>query len=116
MRPIVICDWGDVVVVPFPFTDLPLSKHRPALVLSNNTFNRANQHSILAMITTAARSSWPSDIQIVDLAATGLPRRSLLRWKIFTLPNALIQKRLGKLATSDRATISASQTAILGRS
>ena len=111
-----ICDWGDVVVVPFPFTDLPLSKNRPALVLSANAFNLDNQHSILAMITTAARSSWPSDVEIVDLPPTGLPRRSVLRWKIFTLPNELIQKRLGKLATSDRATISSSRTAILGGS
>lgn len=111
-----ICDWGDVVVVPFPFTDLSISKRRPALVLSNEAFNFANQHSILVMITTAAKSSWPSDIQITDLAIIGLPRRSFLRWKVFTLPNGLIQKKLGKLAISDRATISASQTAILGRS
>jgi mRNA interferase MazF len=33
------CDTWDVVVVPFPFTDSPASKRRPALVLSLRAFN-----------------------------------------------------------------------------
>ncbi len=42
----------DVVIVPFPFSNQPGAKRRPALVLSASSFNRHGQ-AVLAMITTA---------------------------------------------------------------
>ena len=47
----------DVVVVPFPFTDLNASKRRPALVLTNDSFNQTTKNSVLAMITSAEQLS-----------------------------------------------------------
>lgn len=41
----------DVVLVPFPFTDLSGSKNRPALIVSNSTVNRSSD-VIVVMITT----------------------------------------------------------------
>ena len=52
----------DIVVVPFPFTDAAQSKHRPALVLSQNTtFGAIIGHSVLAMITSQKNEPWPLD-------------------------------------------------------
>jgi mRNA interferase MazF len=99
----VICDFGDVVVVPFPFVDVAFSKRRPSIVLSNRTFNGSHGHSICAMVTTAVHSRWPSDIAISDLAAAGLPRACIIRWKLFTLPNETILRQAGKLAEGDRS-------------
>ena len=48
----------DIIIVPFPFTNQPGSKRRPALVLSTSGFNRHGQ-IILAMITTAGHHPWP---------------------------------------------------------
>ncbi|MEX0627389.1 MAG: type II toxin-antitoxin system PemK/MazF family toxin, partial [Cucumibacter sp.] len=48
-----ICEFGDVVVVPFPFVERPISKRRPALVFSTRAFNTENDHSALAMISQA---------------------------------------------------------------
>jgi mRNA interferase MazF len=101
----VICSFADVVVVPFPFVDRPIAKMRPALVFSSETFNEENNHSVLAMITTAARSSWPSDIPISDGESAGIAHRSVIRWKLFTLPNQIILRRLGQLGAKDVAAV-----------
>ena len=92
----------DVVVVPFPFTDRLAAKRRPALVLSDVAFN-ASGHCILAMVTTAARTTWPTDIRIVDLAAAGLREPCIVRCNVFTLDNRLVLYRAGRLATDDIA-------------
>ncbi len=97
-----ICDFGDVVVVPFPFVDIAAEKRRPSVILSHTAFNGSHGHSICAMITTAARSKWPSDVAIADLKPAGLNRPCVVRWKLFTLPNELILRRAGKLASGDR--------------
>ncbi|WP_375463871.1 type II toxin-antitoxin system PemK/MazF family toxin [uncultured Methylobacterium sp.] len=53
-------DRFDVLKVLFPFIDLPIRKPRPVLVASPATFNAANGHVVVAMITTGAGSHWPS--------------------------------------------------------
>lgn len=103
----------DIVVVPFPFIDSPTTKPRPALVLSARSFNSAHSASVLAMITTAARSRWPSDVAI-HYAAAGLQAPSVVRLKIFTLENSLIARRVGVLAESDRSRVSAAVETCLG--
>src|ERR1039458_2924124 len=85
---------GDVVVVPFPFTDSPASKRRPALVLSSQAFNHGSGHSLMAQITKAKQSSWPGDFRIQNVEA-GLPEQCIVRMKLFTIDNRLIQKRTG---------------------
>jgi mRNA interferase MazF len=54
------------------------------------------------MITTAARSKWPSDVAIENLKPAGLNRPCVVRWKLFTLPNDFILGRAGSLASRDR--------------
>ncbi|MBZ0227283.1 MAG: type II toxin-antitoxin system PemK/MazF family toxin [Bauldia sp.] len=100
-----ICDFGDVVAVPFPFVDRPILKRRPALVLTARAFNADNGQSVLAMITTAAGSSWPSDIEISDGEGAGLMHRSVVRWKLFTLENGALLRKLGTLGSNDRAAV-----------
>lgn len=95
---------GDVVVVPFPFTDRRATKRRPALVVSSRAFNRESRHVVLAMITTAAHSPWPGDVPIGDREASGLPAPSVVRWKLFTLDASLVLRRTGALSADDRAT------------
>ena len=98
------CDRWDVVVVPFPFSEKAGSKRRPALVLSNGTFNRSG-HTVLAMITTRGHHPWPGDCGINDLDDAGLPLQCIVRLKLFTLDNRLIQHRLGRLSDVDRARV-----------
>lgn len=88
---------GDIVIVPFPFVDNANVKSRPALVVSSKTFNKEHDHSIMVMITTGAATKWKSDIEITDLTLAGLPVKSFIRLKFFTLDNRLIKKIIGKL-------------------
>jgi mRNA interferase MazF len=100
---------GDVVIVPFPFTERDASKRRPALVCSSEDFNRKARHLVLAMITTKAHASWPRDVPIRDLDPAGLPAPSVVRWKLFTLDASFVVKRAGALSRRDRAECRARQ-------
>ena len=95
-----ICDRFAVIVIPFPFTDRVASKRRPATALSGKSFNEAG-HTVLAMITTKHHSPWPSDTPITDLATAGLREPCIVRMKLFTLDNRLIEKSIGKLGVAD---------------
>ena len=46
---------GDVVLVPFPFTDLSSSKRRPALVISPDALNDQMEDVVVAALTWAIR-------------------------------------------------------------
>lgn len=93
---------GEVVRVPFPFTDRTATRNRPALVLSSaSAFNQSAGHVVLAMITSAANAPWPLDCAIEDLAAAGLPAPSVVRCKMFTLDTRLIRGTLGQLSSAD---------------
>ena len=99
-----VCDPWDVVIVPFPFTDGPESKRRPALVVSHTTFNEASGHSVMLMITAASQSRWPGDIPL-DPSVLGLQKPCVLRMKFFTIDNRLILKSAGKLPVSQRSLV-----------
>ena len=108
-----ICEPGAVVVVPFPFSDLPIAKPRPALVLSPAQTNADMGQTLMAMITSAARSHWSNDVEITDLADAGLHQPSMVRWKLFTIDNRLIARVAGRLSETDRsATASAARSLI----
>ena len=96
-----ICDPWDVVIVPFPFTETPVVKRRPALVASRTVFNQAG-HTVLAMITTKKQTPWPSDVEIESRGATGLTADCVVRMKLFTLDNRLIVKKIGALSAHDQ--------------
>ncbi|MBT3344450.1 MAG: type II toxin-antitoxin system PemK/MazF family toxin [Gemmatimonadetes bacterium] len=100
-----ICEAFAVVDVPFPFSDLPRSKRRKALVLSDCSFNDRNGASILMMITSATGSAWHHDVALKEWAAAGLRKPCVARPKLFTLDNRLISTQIGELAASDRQAV-----------
>ncbi|OYU14121.1 MAG: transcriptional regulator [Alphaproteobacteria bacterium PA4] len=91
----------DTIVVPFPFADLPVTRRRPALVVSEAGWNAAAGHVVAAMITSAHQSDWPLDVPVTDLAAAGLTAPCRVRMKLFTLDSGLIIRRAGQLSTAD---------------
>jgi mRNA interferase MazF len=100
-QPSTIFEQFEIAVVPFPFVDAPRKKPRPALILSVREFNRRNGHTLLTMITTAQHTRWSSDYPIQDLQPTGLRVACVVRWKLFTLDNRALQRRIGHLGERD---------------
>jgi mRNA interferase MazF len=101
----VTCKQWDVVVVPFPFSDQPGTKRRPALVLSERSFNLRG-HTVLAMVTTTGHRSWPGDVALSDHQAAGLHQLCIVRLNLFSLDNRLLIKRIGSLSVKDQRQIS----------
>ncbi len=92
---------GEIVVLPFSFMDKPVQKLRLALVLSNNPDGENGNHLVFAMITSAKRSRWESDIILRDWQAAGLKAESIVRWKIFTIEAVIIREKRGALSIHD---------------
>ena len=80
---------GDVVKVPFPYTDRATRQSRPALVVSSPALQDTHQLLWVVMITSAENRRWPGDVLISSLTLAGLPVASLIRpTKIATLDAA----------------------------
>lgn len=103
----------DVAITHFPFIDIAAAKPRPCLVLSLDAFQEEEGAIIAAMITTAARSNWASDLPIQDFASAGLKRPSVIRWKLFTLDLRIVSGKVGALAAADARRAQASLRRVL---
>lgn len=103
----------DIVEVPFPFSDVPRSKRRKALVLSDPVFNQKNASSLLLMITSTTRSAWHLDVSIEQWRQAGLRKPCLARMKLFTLDNGLILGTVGCLMAEDQRRVTPALRAVL---
>src|ERR1700730_6783903 len=71
---------GDVIRVPFPYTDRPARQHRPALVISKGGIDEGNGLLWVAMIASAEKGAWPGDVPFGDFDhGAGLPAPSVIR-------------------------------------
>lgn len=94
---------GDVVKVPFPYTDRSARQSRPALIVSLPAMEANHGLLWVVMITSAENRSWPGDVRIDDLSSAGLPAASVIRpTKIATI-DAKDAQRLGSIG-EERAT------------
>jgi len=102
----------DIIVVPFPFSDLLEQKKRPALVLSSEEFNNDSLHLVTAMITSA-KSVWPFDTRINVIKNTGLSVPCLVRLKFYTVDQNRVIKTIGRLGKCDRTAFKANLMAAI---
>jgi len=92
---------GDIVLVPFPFTDLSATRTRPALVISVPAYETTTGDIVCSMITSVPHST-AYDYQIADWRGADLLRPSWVRaGKVVTLAPSLIRFRPGKLLATE---------------
>ena len=107
--------FGDVILVPFPFTDQSAIKRRPAVVVSTERYNRERADLIIMAITSQARSaSVHSEVQVTDWKAAGLLKPSAVKPVITTIQQSLVIRRLGRLKQADQAALKLALSAIVG--
>src|SRR6478735_7400328 len=84
---------GEIIVIPFPFSDLTSSKRRPALVLSN----LPGEDIILCQVTSRPVSDTLAvPLSSKDFAIGSLPKDSNIRPnRIFTASKSLIIRKVG---------------------
>lgn len=84
---------GNVVVIPFPFSDLSATKRRPALVLAN----LAGNDILLCQITSQCPDEkYAVSLKITDFTSGSLPVNSYIRpARIFTADKNIILKNAG---------------------
>ncbi|MFN4178744.1 MAG: type II toxin-antitoxin system PemK/MazF family toxin [Armatimonadota bacterium] len=86
---------GDVVVVPFPFTDLTQAKRRPALVLAE----LEGGDLVLCQITSQqVRDKYAIALEETDFEIGSLRQRSNIRPnRLFTADRHIVLYRVGRL-------------------
>ena len=98
--------FGDVILVPFPFTDQSTTKQRPAVVISSNRYNTERPDLILLAITSQVRASLAfGEALVADWQTAGLIKPSVFKPLITTIEQVLVIKRLGNLSTNDKTVL-----------
>jgi len=109
--------FGDVVLVPFPFTSQAASKQRPAVVVSSRAYAVERPDVVMMAITSQLRPS-PAfgEVWIADWQGAGLIKPSAVKPVIATFEQRLVIRRLGALAAADANALAQALVHILGPS
>jgi mRNA interferase MazF len=95
---------GDIVVIPFPFSDLSGNKRRPALVLSD----LSGDDIILCQITSQhTKDIYSVSINSADFLSGSLPIASNVRpTRVFTADKNIIIRKVGSLKATVTSRVS----------
>lgn len=94
--------FGDVVLVPFPFTDQTGAKKRPAVVVSSSAYNTGRRDVVIMAITSQVRKPLPfGETMVTDWQSAGLVMASVIKPVFATIEQSLVIRSMGKLAAAD---------------
>ncbi len=107
--------FGDVIVVPFPFTDQTTIKRRPAVVISSDRYNLERPDLILMAITSQLRpTATVGEVAVVQWQAAGLLKPSVIKPLITTIEAGLVIRQLGALVADDQKSLRQALAAVIG--
>ncbi len=88
---------GDILLIPFPFTDLTGQKNRPALILVTT-----DADITVAFITSQVKWQEEHDLKLEPSTENGLKKPSLVRLsKLATIDSKLVIGKLGNLSGAE---------------
>ncbi len=107
--------FGDIVLVPFPFTDQSTTKKRPAVIISSDQYNRQRPDIIIMAVTSQMQSAeYFGDITISQWKEAGLLKPSVIKPIFTTVEKGLVLKKLGSMSNNDRKELKNAIQAIIG--
>ncbi len=96
-------EFGDIVLVPFPFTDQSVSKRRPGVIVSNRTYNAARLDVVVMPVTSQLRpTSAHGEVWLSQWQPAGLLKPSAVKPVFATIEQRLVMRQLGKLQPNDQ--------------
>ena len=94
--------FGEVVLVPFPFTDQSGAKKRPAVIVSSSCYNASRRDLVIMAITSQVRQPLGfGEALVTDWQAAGLIKPSLLKPVFTTIEQGLVLRSMGALSEAD---------------
>ncbi len=97
---------GDVVLVPFPFSDQTTIKKRPAVIVSSDIYNELSIDIIIMAITSQTkRISDIGECKIQDWQRAGLLKPSAVKSAVATIEQGLVIKKVGSLSLNDLSSL-----------
>jgi mRNA interferase MazF len=107
--------FGDVVLVPFPFTDQSGAKKRPAVIVSSRGYNAHRRDLVIMAITSQVHTQLGfGEALVADWQTAGLIKPSVLKPVLTTIEQGLVARTLGKLAAPDLRTLRAAIAQVIG--
>ncbi len=98
--------FGDVVLVPFPFTNQSGGKKRPAVVVSGASYNANRRDLIIMAITSQIRTPLDfGEALLADWQSAGLIKPSVLKPLLATIEQGLVIRKLGAFTAADKETL-----------
>lgn len=108
-------EFGDVVLVPFPFTDQTTTKKRPAVVVSSEAYQAERPDLIILAITSRKRpTTTVGETPVTKWQKAGLLKPSVFKPLLTTIEKELVLQKLGRLADPDREQLREILGSILG--
>ena len=107
--------FGDVVLVPFHFTDQSGSKKRPAVIVSSSRYQRERPDLILMPITSQNPGSTRfGDAPVSNMQAAGLLLPGVIKPILLTVEAKLVIKTLGQLSDDDQRALRQTIAQLIG--
>ena len=108
-------EFGDIILVPFPFTDQSTTKRRPAVVVSSEAYHNERPDLVILAITSQVRpAAGFGEVRIAQWKEAGLLKASVLKPVFATIERRLVLRKLGKLGEEDRRVLRGVLNVILG--
>ena len=113
-QPTTSYEFGDVVLVSFPFTNLKTTKKRPAVIISSSKYQAYRPDLVLIAVTSQIRDPLSfGESFIADWQQAGLIKPSVMKPLIATVERAIVLRRMGSLSARDQLELKNSLRGIL---